>query len=325
MSELHTCTDLENNLETNEIVHLELHLKRTDNTVSFPLMCPILTQKSSYKTSDKKALSFWNRLFKMERILINKKHVYYQVSGSNSCPSSAITMWLICQNVSGQLAAETMGTSLHRGCKANSRGSFMEMRAPEHKTWKTARNISCDGCKTAWNHFAMLMCAMWRLNAAAQLVPPAKPRIENRQRTYGRSAPGATARHLTQEAAKCRGKFLTGQNVERLHRLLIAFRERVESTTQSDQSGILTSTSHSSYQEHRATVFKAPGWISRRFLPLANTRRKAKVVRTPMVRLQWLNPCGQTRLQCCSLEPCYYIWAGLWLKKATASNHKNTV
>lgn len=42
-------------------------------------------------------------------------------------------MWLICQNVSGQLAAETMGTSLHRGCKANSRGSFMEMRAPEHK------------------------------------------------------------------------------------------------------------------------------------------------------------------------------------------------
>lgn len=56
MSELHTCTDLENALETNEIVHVELHLKRTDNTVSFPFMGTILTQKSSYKTSDKKAL-----------------------------------------------------------------------------------------------------------------------------------------------------------------------------------------------------------------------------------------------------------------------------
>lgn len=75
----------------------------------------------------------------METILINNQHVYYQVSGSNSCPSSAITMWLICQNLSGQLAGETMGTSLHRDWKANSRGSFMEMRAP----WKTASNISC--------------------------------------------------------------------------------------------------------------------------------------------------------------------------------------
>lgn len=124
---------------------------------------------------------------------------------------------------------------------------------------------------------------MWRLKCSSRARSTCKAsngKID-REHTAARP-PGATVRHLTQEAAKCRGKFLTGQNVERLHRLLIAFRERVESTTQSDQSGILTSTSHSSYQEHTGPRFsKAPGWISRRFLPLANTRRKAKVVRAP--------------------------------------------
>lgn len=190
----------------------------------------------------------------MEAILINNQHVYYQVSGSNSCPSSAITMWLICQNLSGQLAGETMGTSLHRDCKANSRDSFMETRAPEHKPWKTARSISCNGSKTAWNHVAMLMCTIWKLNAVAEVVPPVEPQMENQHSPYGRSAPGATVRHLTQEATKCRGKFLTGQNVERLHTLLIAF-QRYQPLR-----AIKAASWHSQATPlNRAMVFKPPG------------------------------------------------------------------
>lgn len=254
----------------------------------------------------------------METILINNQHVYYQVSGSSSCPSSAITMWLICQNLSGQLAGETMGTSLHRDWRANSRDSFMETGALEHKPWKTARNISCNGSRTAWNQAAILMCTIWKLNAAAELVPPVEPRMENQHTPYDRSAPGATIRHMTQEATKCREKFLTGQNVERLQRLPIAF-HRTCWINHSERSKRHPDIHKPLLRSCSAMVFKAPGWVSRHFFHAWKSKSRVH----PMVRLQWIKPCGRTRLQCCTLEPATISGLGsAW--KATASNHKNT-
>lgn len=173
--------------------------------------------------------------------------------------------------MSGQLAAETMGTSLHRGCKANSRGSFMEMRAPEHKPLEISQEYLLQRLQNCLKPLCNVNARYVEVNCsgrARSTCEASNGKSTENIRPLG--PPGATARHLTQEAAKCRGKFLTGQNVERLHRLLIAFRERVESTTQSDQSGILISTSHSllSGTHTGLTVFKAPGCISRRFLPL---------------------------------------------------------
>lgn len=59
---------------------------------------------------------------------------------------------------------------------------------------------------------------------------------------------------------------------------LSLFREHVESRSQSDQSGSLTFTSRSSDHGYRTTLFKAPGWISRPFLPPRNAHGKAKVM-----------------------------------------------
>lgn len=210
----------------------------------------------------------------MERILINKKHVYYQVSGSNSCPSSAITMWLICQNVSGQLAAETMGTSLHRGCEANSRGSFMEMRAPEHKPWKTARNISCDGCKTAWNHFAMLMCAMWRLKCSGRArstceASNGKSTENIRQlgpRSYSQTPDTGSSKAPWEvpDGTECREVTQTSYRFQRT--CWINHSERSKRHPDVHKPLLLSGT-------HRGHgLSKAPGWISRRFLPHLRTR-----------------------------------------------------
>lgn len=84
--------------------------------------------------------------------------------------------------------------------------------------------------------------------------------------------------------------------------VLSLLRERVESTTQSDQSGILTVTSHSSHQKHKGLGFQS-SWLDFKAISsnCVHARRKATVVRTPMVRLQWLDLCGRTRLQCCTL------------------------
>lgn len=257
----------------------------------------------------------------METILINKQRVYYQVSGSNSCPSSAITMWLICQNLSGQLAGETMGTSLHRDWKANSRGSFMETRAPEHKPWKTARNISCDGSRTAWNRVAMLMCTIWKLNAVAELVPPVEPRMENQHGPHGRWAPGARVRHLTQEATKCRGKFLTGQNVERLQRLLIALQRRCwinHSERSKQHPDIHKPLLRSGIQGYG---FQSTWLDFKAFLPLRTRVEKQKSCtpdgQTSMTQSVWAD-----KITVLHPGACYYIWAGLWLKSHSIQSQK---
>lgn len=255
----------------------------------------------------------------METILINNQHVYYQVSGSNSCPSPAITMWLVCQNLCGQLAGETMGTSLHRDWKANSRGSFMETRAPEHKPWKRARNICCDGSKTAWNHVAML--TLWKLHAAAELVPPVEPRMENQHSPYGRWAPGATARHLTQEATKCRGKFMTGQNVERLQRPLIAFQRTCW-------------INHSEWSKRHPDIHKPllpsgiqgygfqSTWLDfKALLPLRTCIEKQKS-RTPDGQTSMTQSVWADKITVLHPVACYFIWAGLWLKSHSIQSQK---
>lgn len=291
--------------------------KRIENNVFlFSFICTIFTPKSGYKTAKtkKKPLPFWNHLFKTETFLVSNQHVYYQVSGSNSCPSSAITMWLICQNLSGQLAGETMGTSLHRDWKANSRGSFMETGAPDHKPWKTARNISCDGSKTAWNHVAMLMCTIWKLNAEAELVPPVEPRMENQHHLYGRrySQIADTGRKKVlwevPDGTECR------EVTETSYRLS-------ENMLNQPLGAIKAATWHS-----KATPpIRNPGLRFSKHLAgfqrissTANTCRKAKVDgQTSMTQSAWAD-------QITELHPgaCYYIWAGLSLKSHSIQSQK---
>lgn len=83
----------------------------------------------------------------------------------------------------------------------------------------------------------------------------------------------------------------------------------------SDQSSILAFTSDD--REHRARIFKAPGWVSRQFSHCGCALCKSHT--EPMVKLQWFNLCGRTRLQ--SFSRLLYLGLGFGLK-TTASNHK---
>lgn len=99
------------------------------------------------------------------------------------------------------------------------------------------------------------------------------------------------------------------------------FREHPQSMTlcaATDQNNILAFTSRD--REHWAMIFKAPGWISRQFFH-CGCALNCKSHSEPMVKLQWFNLCGRTRLQSFSLEPATISGLGSGLK-TTASNHK---
>lgn len=85
-----------------------------------------------------------------------------------------------------------------------------------------------------------------------------------------------------------------------------------------DQNNILAFTSRD--REHWAMIFKAPGWISRQVFH-CGCALNCKSHSEPMVKLQWFNLCGRTRLQSFSLEPATISGLGSGLK-TTASNHK---
>lgn len=95
---------------------------------------------------------------------------------------------------------------------------------------------------------------------------------------------------------------------------LSLFRERVESTTQSDQSGILTFTSHSSDQEYRAMDFKA-------LLPLRTCVEKQKS-RTPVGQTSMTWSVWADKITVLHPVACYFIWAGLWLKSHSIQSQK---
>lgn len=71
-------------------------------------------------------------------------------------------------------------------------------------------------------------------------------------------------------------------------------------------------------REHRAMIFRAPGWVSRQLFH-CGCALYCKRHTEPMVKLQWFNLCGRTRLQ--SFSRLLYLGLGSGLK-TTASNHK---